>query len=209
MKDDGAFPLSELGVLAPEDLQPKFRAIGRAGMRRGIRLERVFWVVLKTMAAANKTSISSLVGELAAHRSSETNLSSAIRVACLNWLSKQNTELARLASLQTTNAILGACPTPAFALSSAKKILTFNVPFQQLVRRQLPASPDLDGKQDLRLALDLNVTDIFERLDTAGEKPVTSGFVIGVGDRRYRGQLNLVRAPVKDPELLLAFVFNG
>ena len=209
MKDDGAAQLFDPGSLTPEDLEPKFRAVGRAGMRRGIRLERAFWGILKAMASANRTSISSLVGELANHRSDGTNLSSNIRVACVNWLSNQNSELARLASLQTTNAILGACPTPAFALSSSKKILTFNSPFQLLVRRQLPVSADLESRQDLRLALDMNVNDVFERLDTAGEKPVASGFVIGAGERRYRGQLNLVRAPVREPELLLAFVVNG
>ncbi|MGT2466672.1 hypothetical protein ACVOMV_19030 [Mesorhizobium atlanticum] len=46
----------------------------------------------------------------------------------------------------------------------------------------------------MKLALDLNVTDIFARLDANGETPVTSGFVIGAGERRYRGQLSAVRA---------------
>ena len=38
---------------------------------------------------------------------------------------------------------------------------------------------------------------------------MVTGFVIGAGDRRYRAQLNVVRAPVSEPELLLAFVFGG
>ena len=209
MNDDGADPLFDPGWLAAEGLQPKFRAVGRDGARRGIRLERVFWSILKAMAAARRTTMSSLVEELAGNRPGSANLSSAIRVACVNWQSARNEELARLASLRTTNAILGACPSPAFTLSSSRKILTFNAPFQLLVRRQLPLGPDLDGRLDLRLALDLNVADIFRRLDTAGEKPVATGFVIGAGDRRYRGQLNLVRAPVREPELLLAFVSGG
>ncbi|TIV37390.1 MAG: hypothetical protein E5V96_25785, partial [Mesorhizobium sp.] len=124
-------------------------------------------------------------------------------------LAEESMKLRKLASIRTINAILVACPSPAFALSSSKKILAFNTPFQQLVRRQLPSAPGEDGRQDLKLALDLNVTDIFARLDANGETPVTSGFVIGAGERRYRGQLSAVRAPVAEPELLMAFVFNG
>ena len=78
-----------------------------------------------------------------------------------------------------------------------------------MVRRQLPNAPGDEGRQDLKLALDLNVTDIFARLDANSETPVTTGFVIGAGERRYRGQLSAVRAPVTEPELLMAFVFNG
>jgi len=86
-----------------------------------------------------------------------------------------------LASIKTINAILVACPSPAFALSSSKKILTFNAPFQQLVRRQLPVAPNEDARHDLKLALDLNVADIFARLEANGETPVATGFVIGAG----------------------------
>jgi hypothetical protein len=78
-----------------------------------------------------------------------------------------------------------------------------------MVRRQLPVGPGEETRSDLRLALDLNVADIFSRLDVDGDRPVVTGFVIGAGDRRYRAQLNVVRAPVSEPELLLAFVFGG
>ena len=127
----------------------------------------------------------------------------------IDTLADQNAELRRLASLRTVNAILVACPSPAFALSSSRKILAFNPSFQQLVRRQLPAGQGEEARSDLRLALDLNVADIFSRLEANGDLPVVTGFVLGAGDRRYRAQLNVVRAPVSEPELLLAFVFGG
>ncbi|WP_189342137.1 MULTISPECIES: ribbon-helix-helix domain-containing protein [unclassified Mesorhizobium] len=197
-----------LPALAAEDFGPEFRVVARGGVRRGIRLERAFWVSLKHMAESRKCTIGMLVEEIAEHHP-EGNLTSAIRVACMRGLAEESMKLRKLASIRTINAILVACPSPAFALSSSKKILAFNTPFQQLVRRQLPSAPGEDGRQDLKLALDLNVTDIFARLDANGETPVTSGFVIGAGERRYRGQLSAVRAPVAEPELLMAFVFNG
>ncbi|RWB68695.1 ribbon-helix-helix domain-containing protein [Mesorhizobium sp.] len=212
MSDSAARPDTQrerlLPSLAAEDFGPEFRVVARGGVRRGIRLERAFWVSLKQMAESRKCTIGMLVEEIAENHP-EGNLTSAIRVACMRGLIEESMELRKLASIRTINAILVACPSPAFALSSSKKILAFNTPFQQLVKRQLPSAPGEEGRQDLKLALDLNVTDIFARLDANGETPVTTGFVIGAGERRYRGQLSAVRAPVAEPELLMAFVFNG
>jgi predicted DNA-binding ribbon-helix-helix protein len=189
------------------DLRPIFRAVGKTGSRRALRLERVFWKTLRAMAKANHTSIAFLVEELASGEAAlATNLSSAIRAACADWLSDEAESLSRIASLATVNSILAACPSPAFALSASKAILSFNAPFQQFVRRQLPFSPTAENKNELRLALDMSVKDVFDRLEGTHDKPVSSGFAIGAGERRFRGQLNLVRAPVRQPPVLLAFV---
>jgi predicted DNA-binding ribbon-helix-helix protein len=189
------------------DLKPVFRAVGKTGSRRALRLERVFWGTLRGVAKANHTSMASLVEELASGETAiATNLSSAIRVACADWLSGEVESLTRIASLATVNAILAACPSPAFALSASKAILSFNAPFQQFVRRQLPFSPTAENKNELRLALDMSLKDVFDRLDGSHGNPVSSGFAIGAGERRFRGQLNLVKAPVRQPPVLLAFV---
>ena len=209
MKDDAAVIPRDGLPLSIEDLEPEFRVVARGGVRRGIRLERFFWISLKKLAESRKSTLGKVIDEIAGTHAEIGNLTSAIRVTCIRWLSDNNADLQRLASLKTINAILVACPSPAFTLSSSKKILTFNPPFQQLVRRQLPAGHGDDARQDLKLALDLNVADIFSRLDANGENPVVTGFVIGAGDRRYRGQLNVVRAPLIEPELLMAFVFNS
>jgi len=198
-----------LPPLATEDFGLEFRVVARGGTRRGIRLERAFWISLKQMAERRKCTIGMLIDEIAESHANTGNLTSAIRVACMRGLADENLTLQRLASIKTINAILLACPSPAFALSSSKKILTFNAPFQQLVKRQLPIAATDDARHDLKLALDLNVADIFARLDANGEAPVATGFVIGVGERRYRGQLSAARAPVIEPELLMAFVFGG
>lgn len=213
MNDSATSPAADrerlLPPMATEDFGLEFRVVARGGTRRGIRLERAFWTSLKQMAESRKCTIGMLIDEIAESHANTGNLTSAIRVACMRGLADENQTLRRFASIKTINAILVACPSPAFALSSSKRILTFNAPFQQLVRRQLPVAPSEDARHDLKLALDLNVADIFSRLDANGETPVATGFVIGAGDRRYRGQLNAVRAPVLEPELLMAFVFGG
>ncbi|PWK76756.1 ribbon-helix-helix domain-containing protein [Aminobacter sp. AP02] len=197
-----------VNVFSVDDLTTDFRVVVRQGSRRGIRLERLFWTTLKQLAEHNRLTIGEMVEEIARANGDTSNLASAIRVACLRWKADQSAELAKLASLRTINAILGACPAPAFALSSTKKILSLNSAFQILVKRQLPAGFGDETNRDLRLSLDLNVADIFARLDANGGVPIASGFVIGAGERRYRGQLNVVRAPIRTPELLLSFVVS-
>lgn len=194
-------------TITKEDFGLEFRVVARGGIRRGIRLEKAFWISLKQMAESRKCTIGMLIEAIAESATNSGNLTSAIRVACINGLADENIVLRKLASIRTINAILLACPSPAFALASSRKILTFNASFQQLVKRQLPIGANNDARLDLKLALDVNVADIFAQLD-AGDVPIASGFVIGTGERRYRGQLNIVRAPVPEPELLMAFV-NG
>jgi len=197
---DPAFPLSL------EDVDPEFRVVVRDGNRRGIRLERFFWAALKRLAHSRKTTLGQTVEEISRVAPETGNLTSAIRVACARWLADENAELRKLASLRRVTALLQACPSPAFALTSTKKILAFNPAFQLLVRRQLPMTQSEDGQRDLKLAIDLNVADIFARLAMEDDRPVVTGFVIGAADRRYRGQLNIVRAPASEAEVLLAFV---
>ncbi len=191
------------------DQEPEFRVVERNGQRRGIRLERGFWDMLKRMAARNQETLGALVDQIATSAGPKANLTSAIRVACLHDANAETAMLRRLTSVEMIKAILFACPAPAFALESTRKILAFNQPFQNLVRRQLPVGQDDDARKDMKLALDLNVADILERLRQNGNLPVGTGFVIGIGERRHRGQINAVRAPVPAPDILLAFVVNG
>jgi predicted DNA-binding ribbon-helix-helix protein len=195
--------------LSPDDMETEFRVVVHNGNRRGIRLEHFFWTALKRAAQSRRSTLGRIVEEISQVAPETGNLTSAIRVACARWLADENAELRKIASLRAVNALLLACPSPAFALSSSKKILAFNPAFQHLARRQLPTQQSEEGRHGLKLALDLNVADIFAQLSAHRDRPVVTGFVIGVADRRYRGQLNIVRAAASESEVLLAFVFNG
>ncbi|TIY01674.1 MAG: hypothetical protein E5V22_20640, partial [Mesorhizobium sp.] len=67
--------------LANEDFALEFRVVARGGMRRGIRLERAFWISLKRMAESRKCTIGMLIDEIAGTQAQNGNLTSAIRVA--------------------------------------------------------------------------------------------------------------------------------
>ena len=145
--------------LSVEDVEPEFHVVVRDGNRRGIRLERFFWTALKQFAQSRKSTLGQTVEEISLVAPETSNLTSAIRVACARWLAEENAELRKSTSLRSVNALLLASPSPAFALSSSKKILAFNPAFQILVRRQLPMELGDQGRHDLKLALDLNVAD--------------------------------------------------
>ncbi|TGU42300.1 hypothetical protein EN795_35385, partial [bacterium M00.F.Ca.ET.152.01.1.1] len=79
-----------LPALVAEDFGPEFRVVARGGVRRGIRLERAFWVSLKQMAENRKCTIGMLVDEIAESHAEKGNLTSAIRVACIRESGNEN-----------------------------------------------------------------------------------------------------------------------
>jgi predicted DNA-binding ribbon-helix-helix protein len=197
----------ERPLSAAEDAaKPEFRVVARGKSRRGIRLERIFWQTAKSIAQRSHMTIGGLVDEISSQQDSSNNLASAIRVACLSWMVKRTAQLEALTSIAVINSILTAVPSPAFALGANKKILAFNTAFQTLVRRQFPVLAEAEQRGDLKLALDINVAELMARLDQNENAAVLTGFAIGVGDRRFRGQLNAVKAPSVDVEIVLAFV---
>jgi predicted DNA-binding ribbon-helix-helix protein len=62
------------------------RSLNLAGHATSLALEPEFWVALGRMAAARKTSLAGLIGEIDAKRAAQP-LASACRVAVLMWAS--------------------------------------------------------------------------------------------------------------------------
>jgi len=203
-RDDGVSSAPSL-----DDADMQFRVVVHRSTRRGIKLEHFFWMALKRVAQSQKTTIGHTVEQIAQTVPEGKNLTSAIRVACARWQATENSELRQVASLGGVNAILSACPSPVFALSSSKHILSFNKGFQQLVRRQLPTAPLESEQNSLKLSLDLEIAEVFKRLARQEDQPLATGFTIDVSDRRYRGRVNIIRAPATEVEILLGFVSAG
>ncbi len=197
---------SRRSLFEPDAAVTDFRVVSNGKERRGIRLERLFWSVLKDAAKRNQTTIAGFVEDVSKQKTESANLASALRVACLSSAVDRTTQLEILTSPAMINSILAAVPSPAFALGTNKKILAFNTAFQTLIRRQFPVVFEGDQRADLKLALDMNITDLTARLDLNGNTPVLSGFAIGLGDRRFRGQLNAMKAPSSGADIVLGFI---
>lgn len=194
-----------IALVNEEAARPEFRVVAYGKSRRGIRLERIFWQTAKSMAQRNHITMGVLVDEIS-NQVSSNNLASSIRVACLAWTAKRIARLEALTSTAIINSLLTAVPSPAFALGANKKILAFNAAFQALIRRQFPILAEAEQQSELKLTLDINVTELMARLDQNGNTAMRTGFAIGIGDRRFRGQLNAVKAPSGDLDIILAFV---
>jgi predicted DNA-binding ribbon-helix-helix protein len=184
---------------------PQFRVISQGKVKRGIRLEHVFWQAAKKIAQRRQLTIGGFFDAVSAQDPDATNLASAIRVACVSWMADRTTELENITSLSVLGSILAAVPSPAVVLGPERKILASNKAFQLFVRRHLSIPSPADPK-DVRLVPDIGVPEIVARLEQNGNAAVLSGFSLTVADRRIRGQLNAVRAPLSEPGTIIGFV---
>jgi predicted DNA-binding ribbon-helix-helix protein len=65
------------------------RSLTIAGHRTSLALEPQFWVGLEALAAARNLSVAALVAQIDAERSG-SNLTSALRVAVLDWFRQKS-----------------------------------------------------------------------------------------------------------------------
>jgi len=187
---------------------PVFRAVSTPKQRRGIRLENIYWDGLKMLAADRNRSIGEIVEEVADSVPGGGNLASLLRVRVMHWLSERVRSLERVSGADAAEAIIQACPSPAFALRGDKKIVFHNRALLALIQsRFVTVKPDVMQK-GLRLTLDTRLELVMEQL-RGGARSVSSGFMLGVEERRIRGSLNLVSAPVARKPMVLAFITSA
>lgn len=62
------------------------RSVTIRGHRTSFSLENAFFTELEAMASAKATSLAALVADIDATRPRDTNLSSALRLAVLEWV---------------------------------------------------------------------------------------------------------------------------
>lgn len=184
---------------------PQFRVISQGKVKRGVRLEHVFWQAAKKIAQRRRLTIGGFFDAISEQDPDASNLASAIRVACVSWMADRTTELESITSLSVLGSILAAVPSPAVVLGPDRKILASNKAFQLFARRHLSVPSAADPK-DMRLVPDIAVPEIVARLEQNGNSAVLSGFSLTVADRRIRGQLNAVRAPLNEPGTIIGFV---
>ena len=69
-----------------EDAELVFRAVEGGKVRRGIRLEAIYWRVLRDIADLKQKKIGALVGAVLADTPEPANTTSLLRVYCLRWV---------------------------------------------------------------------------------------------------------------------------
>lgn len=215
MSDAAVSPLSPReNAAAADDAEasgfvPVFRAVNTPRQRRGIRLESIYWDGLKMVAADANSTVGEVVEEVVDAAPGGGNLASLLRVRVVRWLSERVRRLESMTHPDATDAIIQASPSPAFVLTADKRILFYNRAFLNLIQsRFVTVRPDVMQK-GLRLTLDTQLDQVIDGLRRGDAPTAASGFVLGVEERRIRGTLNLVLAPVRRQPMVIAFVTNA
>ncbi|CAH0342860.1 ribbon-helix-helix domain-containing protein [Rhizobium sp. CECT 9324] len=198
---------SVIPALGQEDIEPHFRAVtGRAGERRGIRLERIYWDGLHRMSAASKLSTAELVNITAAQFPDGTNVTSLMRVVSLKWAMVRMNMLERVSSLDNLHALIQACPSPALVLTRTKRIQMFNDAFLTVLRQKLPVAEAVQLAASLRFSIDVQVEEAISTLEGNKGKTLSTSFTVAFGSQSIRGTMNLAIAPAHDRQMLIGYI---
>jgi predicted DNA-binding ribbon-helix-helix protein len=190
-----------------EDSATRFVAVRSGEFRRGLRLEEIYWRALKDVAAASGLSIGGLVRQVEeASGEDEGNATSRLRVLCLGWFMDKLAKVHALTHRGMTSSLIQACPTPAFALGTDRQIIAYNPHFLNLIQARLSVAGSGSMARNLRLALDIQISDLIAALQKNNNMPVGTGFVIGVETQRFRGRMNAVLVPTSDSPVIACYV---
>ena len=118
--------------MSSDDSELVFRALVVGGRRRGVRLEKIFWVSLARAAQERGVTVASQIGE-AADSPDETNLASALRVKVARWLTDNASAGGEQPPASHLAQIVHACPSAAALLAGDGRLRECNERFRKLL----------------------------------------------------------------------------
>ena len=187
---------------------PFFRAVNVNGKRKGFRLEKSYWTALERLSAEDGIAVGEFIGRIADRYPDSRNLSSVLRVFVTDKLGRKLDALRAKASAEAVLKGINACPSPVFVLSGTRQLRGYNGAFLRYVRANFVFEDDHPVSNSLRLQIDMSTADLIKRLKEANEGFVTIGFVIGMENRRVRGQINAMLAPSWKEDLIVGYVIS-
>lgn len=186
--------------------EPIFRVVEGGETRRGIRLERAYWQVLREIGQVRQQRLGELVQSILDEMPEAANATSLLRVYCLRWMTEALATAHRVSNPTLVTNLVRASPGAAFALGLDRRIVAYNQSFLNFVQGRLSHIGTGFVGQDLRLTLDGHLANLAETLKANANIPVEIGFVVAVSERRLRGKLNAVLAPVTNQDIILCYV---
>ncbi len=200
--------INESNKLANEEFGLKFKAIKTDTGRHGIKMEKMYWDVIKDIAIDTNSTISSVVADAEVDYPEQTNLTSKLRLICLSNVKGNFSRMQSIASEGQTKNLISACPIPSLALTADKRLFFFNEPFLRYIHEHfsIPKSGNLPTK--LRLLLDVHIDVLIERLIENGNQRIQVGIAIGFDDRRIRSQMNVLLAPLLKQNIIIGYLYS-
>lgn len=191
------------------DAEPKFRAIiGRGGVRRGIRLESVYWEGLSWLLTGSRQSMGEVVEQAAEQVGDGGNLASMLRVVAFRWMWRRLAAAESSYSVENLGVLLHASPSPAIVLTRDKKIQLFNEPFVAMLKQRLLLGNVAQMSSGFRFVLDTHVDEAIDNL-VATRKMLTTGFTASCAGKQLTGQINLALAPVHSKQMLVGYIVRN
>lgn len=201
---------SEAGGLwerpASSDYAQEFRAVKVGSGRRGIRLEHIYWQVLKEITGKQKRSLGDFVAEASGEFPDASNITSVLRVKAARWLWQELQDARSLTSAGVIDGLVQASPAPAFALGEDKRILAYNQAFLNYIQSRFSRFSSSSFAGSFRLSLDVQFSDLAETLRKSPGRPFGTGFVIGFDDQRLRGRLSTILGPSSGQITIIGYV---
>jgi predicted DNA-binding ribbon-helix-helix protein len=191
---------------AAQDTEPVFRVVEAGKIRRGIRLEAIYWQVLREIAAARQKKIGALVGSILAEAPPSVNATAFLRAYCLRWMRDLLAAEREITNPAGVSKLVMASPGPAFALGLDKRLVAYNQPFLDYIQAHFSDAEPEPVRHDLGLALDVQLSPLAATLKANGNRPLEIGFVVSLGGQNLRGRLNAVLAAVSGPGIILCYV---
>lgn len=188
------------------DMELVFRVVEDGGIRRGIRLEAIYWQVLRQIADLRRKKIGALVAAILAEAPQPVNTTAFLRAYCLRFTLDALAAEREITDPSGVGNLVRASPGPTFALGPDKRLIAYNQSFLNYIQARLAYAEAEPVKRDLRLALDVQLAALAATLKANGNRPLEVGFVVGLDGRRLRGMLNALLAPATGQDTILCYV---
>ncbi len=188
------------------DMDLVFRVVEDGGIRRGIRLEAIYWRVLRQIADRRRKKIGALVGAILADAPQPVNATAMLRAYCLRYTLDALAAEREITDPSGIGNLVRASPGPAFALGPDKRLIAYNQAFLNYIQARFSYAETEPVNRDLRLALDVQLAALAATLQANGNRPLEVGFVVGLEGRRLRGMLNALLAPASGRDTILCYV---
>ncbi|MEM9999924.1 MAG: ribbon-helix-helix domain-containing protein [Pseudomonadota bacterium] len=189
-----------------DDAKPHFRAVMAGGVRRGLRLEQIYWRGLSEISQLRGMTVGDLVAAVHDRTDEGGSLSSAVRSYVAQHYINRCQEFETRMAADHVAAIVHSIPSPAFALTSSRRIVHYNGPFIAFLQLGFSGPSSQEAFRNLALTLDTKIEDVINELQESRGRPTSSGFAIGIAEKRVRGKLNMALVPSADEPIVLSTI---
>jgi predicted DNA-binding ribbon-helix-helix protein len=185
-------PSGQAGTEVHDSTLVDFRVVTHKGARHALKLERIFWRVLKVAATARNERLGAYVAKIVDHCAAGDNKTSLVRVHVVTWLNQKLIEISgESVTRKTLNNLVNAAPVPCFIISDQNRIDHQNEAFLGLLKQRLEEQSP--GRQpEIRIGFQSNFATLLDNLKSSSVNSVKDRLFLHVGAEKSEHQARIV-----------------